>query len=192
MCKTCEYSQIMVKNCTWWKITLCHEVLYECLGGGDKWWEVLGKLSESYVGTKRVWECMVEQWVGDREIFLKISKQGVLDVFLQNWSERLSMSSRAVFYRSVKENWVFSEYLEMVHVTEHRQALCRLIISSHQLRIDTGRWEGPSVWREMRHCELCNTDAEDEFHFMLKCPVYASIRKQSITGYYWRRQSMYK
>ena len=87
---------------------------------------------------------------------------------------------------------MFSEYLEIVHVTEHRKALCRLIVSSHQLRIETGRWERPSVSREMRHCELCNTDVEDEFHFMLKCPVYASIRKQLINGYYWRRPSMYK
>ena len=56
MCKTCWYSQILVKNCTWWKITLCHKVLYECLGGGgNKWWKVVGKLSESYVGAKRVW-----------------------------------------------------------------------------------------------------------------------------------------
>ena len=46
----------------------------------------------------------LQQWVGDREIFLKIFKQPVLDIFRQNWSERLSMSSRAVFYRSIKEN----------------------------------------------------------------------------------------
>ena len=94
----------------------------------------------------------LQQGVGDREIFLKIFKQRVLDIFRQNWSERLSMSSRAVFYRSVNENWVFSEYLEMVHVTEHRKVLCRLIVISYQLRIETGRWQRPSVSREMRHC----------------------------------------
>ena len=123
--------------------------------------------------------------VGDCEIFLQVFKQRVLDIFCQNWSKRLSMSSRAVFYRSVKENWVFSEYLEMVHVTKYRNALCRLIVCSHQLRIETGRCERPSVSREMRPCELCNTDVEDEFHFMLKCPVNSSIRKQLINGYYW-------
>ena len=101
------------------KITLCHEVLYECLGGGKKWWKVLGKLSESYVGAKRIWG---PQGFGDREIFLKIFKQRVLNIFRQNWRERLSMSSRAMLYRSVKEKWVFSEYLEIVHVTEHRKA----------------------------------------------------------------------
>ena len=134
----------------------------------------------------------LQQGVGDRDIFLKVFKQRLLDIFRQNWGERLSMSSRAVFYRSVKENWEFSEYLETVHVTEHRKALCRLIVSSHQLRIETGRWERPSVSREMRHCELCNNGIEDEFHFLLECPVYSSIRKQLINRYYWNRPSMYK
>ena len=140
-------------------------------------------------GLGDVW---LQQGVGDRDFFLKIFKQRVLDIFRQNRSGRISMSSRDMFYRSVKENWVFSENLEIVHVTEHRKALCRLIVSSHQLRIKTGGWERPWVSREMRHCKFCNTDVEDEFHFMLKCPVYASIRKQVIHGYYWRRPFMYK
>ena len=73
----------------------------------------------------------LQQGVRDREFFLKIFKKRVLDIFRQNWSERLWMSSRAMFYLSVKEKWVFSEYLEIVHVTEHRKALCRLIVNSH-------------------------------------------------------------
>ena len=34
MCKSCKYCQILVENCTWWKITLCHEVLYDCITDG--------------------------------------------------------------------------------------------------------------------------------------------------------------
>ena len=140
-------------------------------------------------GFRVVW---MQQGVGDRDFFLKVFKQRVMDIFRQNWSERLSMSSRAVFYRSVKENWVLSEYLEMVHVIKHRKALCRLIVSSHHLRIETDRWERPSVSREMRHCEFCNIDVEDEFRFLSKCPMYSSIRKPLINGYYWRRPSGYE
>ena len=154
-----------------------------------KWWVNCLKAMLEQNGFGDVW---LQQGVGDHEIFLRVFKQRVLDIFHPNWSERLSMSSRAVLYRSVKENWVFSEYLEMVHVTEHRKALCRSIVSSHRLRIETDRRERPSVSREVRNSELCNTDVEDEFHFMLKYPVYSPIRKQLITGYYWRRPSMYK
>ena len=157
---------IRVKNCTWWKwryVTKCYmNALAVGTNDGKCWVNCLKAMLEQN-GFEDVW---LQQGVRDREFFLKIFKQRVLDIFRQNRSERLSMSSRAMFYRSVKENWVFSEYLEIVHVTEHRKALCRFIASSHQLRIETGRWERPSVSREKRHCELCNTDVEDEFHFM--------------------------
>ena len=95
------------------------------------WFNCLKAMLEQN-GFGDVW---LQEGVGNREIFPKVFKQRALDIFRQNWSERLSMSSRAVFYRSVKENCVFSEYLEIVHVTEHRKASCRLIVSSHQLRI---------------------------------------------------------
>ena len=153
MCKTCENNQILVKIVHGEKsryVTKCYmNALAVGTNDGKCWVNCLKAMLEQN-GFGDVW---LKQGVGDREIFLKIFKQRVWDIFRQNWSERLSMSSRDVFYRSVKENWVFSEYLEIVHAIEHRKALCRLIVSSHQLRIETGRWERPSVSREMRHCE---------------------------------------
>ena len=38
-------------------------------------------------------DAWLQQGFGDREIFLKVYKQRVLDIFRQNWSECLSMSS---------------------------------------------------------------------------------------------------
>ena len=40
-----------------------------------------------------VWLCQV---VGDRDLFVKIFTERLSDVFFQNWSERLSMSSRPI------------------------------------------------------------------------------------------------
>ena len=101
-------------------------------------------------GFSDVWLC---QSVGDRELFVKIFTERLNDVFFQNWSERLSISSRAIFYKSVKQNWSFGQYLEHVNVMQHRKALCRLMVSSHRLWIETGRWERPPVPREMRQWE---------------------------------------
>ena len=95
-------------------------------------------------GFSDVWLC---QGVGDRELFVKIFTERLNYVFFQNWSERLSMSSRAIFYKSIKQNWSFGQYLEHVNVTQHRKALCRLIVSSHRLRIETGRWERPPEFK---------------------------------------------
>ena len=49
------------------------------------------------------------------------------------------------------------------------------------------------VERAHRYCTLCNSvDIEDEYHFMIKCPVYDSIRKELIKPYYCRRPSVFK
>ena len=64
---------------------------------GKCWVNCLNAMLEQN-GLGDVW---LQQGVGDREFFLKIFKQRVLDIFRQNWSERLLMSSRAMFYRSV-------------------------------------------------------------------------------------------
>ena len=140
-------------------------------------------------GFSDVWLC---QGVGDLDFFVKIFTERLSDVFFQNWSERLSMSSRAIFYKSIKLNWSFGQYLELVNVTQHRKSLCKLIVSSHRLRIETGRWERPPVPREMRQCEICHQGVEDEFHFVCVCPAYVHIRKKYIKQYYWKRPSMFK
>ena len=56
------------------------------------------------------------------------------------------MSSRAIFYKSIKQNWSFGQYLEHVNVAQHRKALCRLIVSSHRLRIE--RETTSTSWNE--------------------------------------------
>ena len=140
-------------------------------------------------GFSDVWLC---QGVGDRDLFVKIFTERLSDVFFQNWSEILSMSSRAIFYKCIKLNWSFVQYLELVNVTQHRKSLCKLIVSSHRLRIETGRWERPPVPREMRQCEICHQGVEDEFHFVCVCPAYVHIRKKYIKQYHWKRPSMFK
>ena len=57
--------------------------------------------------------------------------------------------------------------------------------SSHDLNIETGRhWHFES---SKRKCSVCDTnDIEDEFHFILTCPLYENIRKVYINMYYYR------
>ena len=68
--------------------------------------------------------------------------------------------------------------------------LCKIRLSSHNLFIESGRSQ--NIPRSERICQLCNSDIEDEFHFVLKCPVYCDLRKKYIKHYYWRRPSVFK
>ena len=71
-------------------------------------------------------------------------------------------------------------------------ALTRLLTSSHRLRIETGRWELPNPPpRHQRLCLVCQK-MDDEYHFVMECSVFETIRSQLIPQYYWRRPSMLK
>ena len=73
-----------------------------------------------------------------------------------------------------------------------RVSLSRLRLSSHSLRTETG-WYGRAIAeREQRLCVLCDSDIEDEYHFVIKCPVYNGIRIKYINNAYTRNPSVYK
>ena len=101
------------------------------------------------------------QGVGDISQFLREFKSRLWDVSKQEWSSRLEQSTRAVFYRSFKKMPCFGKYLDVVTSKLHRQALFRLLISSHQLRTESGRWDNTE--RGQRFFVLCVNDIEDEF-----------------------------
>ena len=66
-------------------------------------------------------------------------------------------------------------------------------MSSHKLRIETGRYGQQRINRSERYCTICNTnDIEDEFHFVLICPAYNNLRKDLIKRYYVRKPSVSK
>ena len=71
--------------------------------------------------------------------------------------------------------------------------LCRLKISAHSLRLQTGRFSNNRTPQNVRVCLLCNmNEVEDELHFMFICPKYSIVCRQYIDNYYFRSPSTYK
>ena len=49
-------------------------------------------------------------------------------------------------------------------------------LSSHSLRIESGRYERNRLDRSLRTCQICNTgDVEDEYHLILICNQYLDL-----------------
>ena len=79
------------------------------------------------------------------------------------------------FYYQIKTNYNPSVYLDLTTKNPSRKTLVKLRISSHKLRIETGRYD--NLPRDERLCNLCNCNRiEDETHFLLDCPSFSSIR----------------
>ena len=69
----------------------------------------------------------------------------------------------------------------------------RFRLSSHRFLIERGRWMKPNIEFSNRICTLCNDkDIRDEYHMVLKCVHFHTLRIQFINKYYYVRPSMYK
>lgn len=151
-------------------------------------WASLLRNMLSEVGFYEVW---VQQGVGNYDVFISFVKQRLTDTFIQNWRARLEQSSRASFYKSFAV-FELQPYLDNVNMYKFCNALSKLRMSSHRLEVESGRWVKPiPIPFNERHCFNCSV-LEDEYHFVLVCPLYVDLRKKYISKYYWSRPSMFK
>lgn len=65
-------------------------------------------------------------------------------------------------------------YMDTHLSLEIRSAIGQIRTSSHQLRIETGRYT--YIAREDRICELCHQEVESEEHYICRCTVHYEIR----------------
>ena len=118
-------------------------------------------------------------------------KQRIKDCFQQEWVEKINDSTRSNTYKLICD-FNCKTSLDTIEVSKFRIALTRLRTSSHRLEIETGRWHKPNpIPLSERKCPSCNI-LEDEYHFLLECPIYITLRKQYINRYYWKHPNIMK
>jgi hypothetical protein len=152
-------------------------------------WAALVKSVLDNLGFSDAW---LNQGVGDVNVFLYHVKTRLRDTYIQNWHSRLEVSNRARLYRHLSENFGYKSYLSFLNVGKFRIAFTKLRCSAHRLQVEMGRWNKPlPITFEERKCAHCHV-LEDEFHFVLQCPLYAELRKTYISAQFTTRPNMYK
>ena len=68
-------------------------------------------------------------------------------------------------YFSFKDHFETEQYLSVIKIFDKRRCLTKFRISSHKLKIETGRFTRPLTPLEQRVCDHCLMTIEDEFHF---------------------------
>ena len=81
-------------------------------------------------------------------------------------------------------------YLKKPIPKKLQNCISRFRLFSHSLSIETDRYH--NIVQTNRLCPICHTDIEDEFHFILKCPMYNDLRKLYIKPFYYERPSVFK
>ena len=165
-----------MENCRYTKA--CYDMQYNlCENGRQTWASCIKKmLCES--GFMIVWLC---QSVGDKDAFLFQFRQRITDMWQQEWHSGLD-SPKLRTYITFKTNFVQEKYLSCLNIRKNVKALAKFRCSNHQLQIEVGRHNNISI--EKRLCKFCLTKGsnviEDEFHVLLVCDKYLSLREMYI------------
>ena len=117
----------------------------------------------------------VNQSVHDCKDFLRMFSLRLHDMYLQEWSTNVSLTSENRLFKFIKEEFSYESYLNINNKTV-RIALSRVRLSSHLFMIERGRWGKNKLQVRARKCSLCGV-IEDEFHCLMVCPRFNNERK---------------
>ena len=116
--------------------------------------------------------------------YFHVLKSRLRDQFVQEWRHNITSLSKLDLYCKYKENFEFETYLDVVKNDRLRKILSQFRLSSHSLEIEVGRYS--NIERANRICKLCNQNTiESEYHFMLCCSQYTTIRNKYIGHISW-------
>ena len=139
-------------------------------------WVTLLQHLLSSLGFYGVW---LAQGVSNVNASVRVFEQRLRDNNVQNWNSRVENSSRSTFLKSIVtfNSQFYLKYNLGINLTA---VLSRLLLSSHSLSIETGRWRRPHcIPREDRKCTTCNT-IEDEYLTSLSNALYLLTSENDI------------
>lgn len=114
----------------------------------------------------------------------ELIRNRIRDQFKQSWYASISNSSKLEYYCQFKTEFKLEKYIECIASDALRSELAAFRLSAHNLDIERGRHI--NVPRENRICRLCSMGmVESEYHFLLVCPLYTSLRNELLTRSAW-------
>jgi hypothetical protein len=134
-----------------------------------------------------VWE---NQGVGDVKVFVRVFRQRLVDCYLQEWNADISSRDRFAFFSSFKQTHSLSQYLLDVRHVAHKKILTRFRLGvsplyPHRLRFSKNN-------RDSFDCPFCKGTYECEFHFLLVCPKYTTLRESFLPTKFYNHPTAFK
>ena len=124
------------------------------------------------------------------KIFSNKLRKRIQDQFIQHWNDSIHNTSDHRLYKTIYTTFGLQKYLCNINITEHRIALTKIRLGSHNFLVERGRWCVPKLDFIQRKCTKCNI-IEDEFHCIFECPLYSDQRKNLPINLY-KKPSMFK
>jgi hypothetical protein len=120
------------------------------------------------------------QEVGNKNAFLRVFKQRLIDCFAQNWQDKIHNSQRLSKYGEIKNIFVQEHYLSLPIEKRFRDTIARLRMGVNELASNKYRYS-PNI--QLRSCPICNAVEEDEIHFIFMCKAYDCLRNDKLPAH---------
>ena len=135
-------------------------------------------------------------WNNENESNMQLKRviETLYDQHLQGFYAELRESSKLTTYNQIKGSFTTEKYLSCVKNVKHRTTLTRLRCSAHRRLIEDLEGRFRNIERSERLCNKCNMQAiENEYHFVMACPFYRDIRRETLPRYYcaWPTQQTF-
>ena len=139
------------------------------------------------LNTKRGWGEEVKSIFYALDIHDKFENFEVCDLDFVNEKIRLSVENawkieihskpKLRTYVKFKNKYGSEHYVKHLQSRRKRSLSAQFRLGVLQLRIETGRFR--NLPYEQRICQLCELNkVEDEFHFIMECPLYDNVRHE--------------
>ena len=115
---------------------------------------------------------------------VKLSISRVLsDLYIQEWNEKVNVSSKGKQYILFKDNLNFEKYL--IRVSKfYYDKIIKYRTGNHRPPIETGRWDDTPL--NERKCNVCNKNGiGDEYHYLFSCDFFKNERNLYLKQYFY-------
>lgn len=169
-------------------VKLCYNMLMLYDNHGYENWVTYIRRNLYSNGFGYIWD---NQRVHNEELFLKEYVCRLKDQYLQTWTELCASNNKLnKFYVFIKPSFEIESYVNDLDIWKFKSCLANFRCSSHQLMIEKGRHIGLAL--EDRLCICGDNSIEDEYHFVLICPLYSNLRSTYIAPKYYTAPNLHK
>ena len=133
-----------------------------------------------------------KKWL--KNIFLPKIKITLRDQVIQNWAAKLSSddSTKFLYYKEYGNKFGLKNYFSILP-QDLWIPMCKFRTNNHKLPVEIYSWNYFNKQRNERTCNLCNLqDIGDEYHYVMRCPVFDELRKLYVPKYFQNRPSVFK
>ena len=137
-------------------------------------------------------QILEKKWL--KNSFLPKIKITLRDQTIQNWAAKLNSedSTKFLFYKEYGSKFGLKNYFSILP-QDLWIPMCKFRTTNHKLPVEVYSWSYFNKERKERICNLCNLeDIGDEYHYVLKCPIFDDLRKLYIPKYFYVKPSVYK